>query len=129
MSKVKYRCVPCNYSSFEIFSFQITLSPHLLDVPNDVIREVQGKDKSNTEASQIVELGTFDLFKHPGCRSITLIMLVNWTSVTLGMLFSYIFFILDKNVKSFWYFFHGENAFFYFTFRLLWHWHGFNKFK
>ena len=42
-------------------------------------------EKENKQAIQAVELGTLDLFKHPGCRTATLILFVVWTSVTLGI--------------------------------------------
>ena len=38
----------------------------------------------NKQNNQTVELGTLDLFKHPGCRNATFILFVVWTSVTLG---------------------------------------------
>ena len=41
-------------------------------------------EKENKQHIKTVELGTLDLFKHPGCRNATLILFVVWTSVTLG---------------------------------------------
>ena len=67
-------------------TFQVNLSPHLLIetgedeeistilIPSDVV----------AETIPVVELGILDLFKHSGCRKVTLIMFVNWTSIILG---------------------------------------------
>ena len=71
---------------------QVTLSPNLLVEPNggQDIKTVEGDDNSRIQSTPTKELGTIDLFKHPGSRNVTLIMCVNWMAVTLGMIYFYI---------------------------------------
>ena len=72
---------------FNDLLLQVTLSPNLLVEPNDCqnIKTVEGDINSITQSTPTKELGTIDLFKHPGSRNVTLIMCVNWMAVTLGM--------------------------------------------
>ena len=62
------------------------MPPHLLIVSDDSKeRNTANKDSYNgAETLPVVELGVFDLFRHSGCRRVTLIMFVNWIAVTLG---------------------------------------------
>ena len=64
----------------------MTISPHLLAIPEEdfEVQTSETKGKNDSQKTQTVELGAVDLFKHAGCRNVTLIMFVAWTATTLG---------------------------------------------
>jgi hypothetical protein len=64
-------------------NFQIQISPHLLNIPDDDLKN-EAEDEFNNNTN--TDLGTKDLFVHPGSRKVLFIMMFIWIAVNLGLL-------------------------------------------
>ena len=62
----------------KVFIFQVKISPNLLSVQKENSSTNHKKEYSDPE------LGTIDLFRHPGSRKVTLIMMIDWIAINLG---------------------------------------------
>ena len=57
------------------------LSPHLIS------NRIVSSSNSTLEISD-AELGTIDLFRHPGSRKVTIIMMLDWIAINIGKYFN-----------------------------------------